>query len=279
MKVNKITESKKNGSKKEIEIIEFDSLNEFYKYITETEVNNAFKNWKDSLPSNTGSKKFTGTNSFEEAVNLFKYGWKEEAENLTQKLKAIEKETMVKTKQKPCLSVVGYQAVVPLYLQGVPNNMVNKKMVPIKQKVVTINKSISYAAKITKEQILEESIKALQMIKKIESQGVRCNLNVAWATAADDKTLIIKIKVKSANEKLNVSKLAFPLVNPSMLRRLAFRFLEVYPGTTYKFTWGYGTPLSSFEIKKYLNEKEYILPRFIKQEVNSIDDLNNLILD
>lgn len=277
MKVKKTLENKVNGSKKEIEIVEFDSLNEFYKYITETEVNNAFKNLP--LHSNTGSKKFTGTDTFSEAVNLFKYGWKEEAENLTQKLKAIEKETMVKTKQKPCLSVAGYQVVVPLYLQGVPNNMVNKKMVPVKQKVVTINKPISYAAKITKEQILEESIKALQMIKKIESQGVRCNLNIAWAVNADDKTIIVKIKVKSANEKMNISKLAFPLVHPSMLRRLAFRFLEVYPGVTQKFTWGYGYPLSSYEMKKYFDEKEYILPRFMKQEVNSVDDLDNLILD
>lgn len=277
MKVNKKLESKMNGSKKEIDIVEFDSLNEFYKYITETEVNDIFKN--KPLKSDIGSESFTGTSSFAEAINLFKYGWKEEAKILTQKLKAIEKETMVKTKQKPCLSVAGYQAVVPLYLQGVPNNMVNKKMVPVKQKVVTINKSISYAAMTTKEQILEESVKALQMIKKIESQGVRCNLNIVWASAVDDKTLIFKIKIKSANEKLNVSKLAFPLVHPSMLRRLAFKFLEVYPGTTKKFISGYGMPLSSYDLKKYINEKEYILPRFMKQEVNSVDDLNNLILD
>lgn len=277
MKVNKKLESKMNGSKKEIDIVEFDSLNEFYKYITETEVNDIFKNIP--LKSDIGSESFTGTSSFAEAINLFKYGWKEEAKILTQKLKAIEKETMVKTKQKPCLSVAGYQAVVPLYLQGVPNNMVNKKMVPVKQKVVTINKSISYAVMTTKEQILEESVKALQMIKKIESQGVRCNLNIVWASAVDDKTLIFKIKIKSANEKLNISKLAFPLVHPSMLRRLAFRFLEVYPGTTKKFIFGYGMPLSSYDLKKYINEKEYILPRFMKQEVNSVDDLNNLILD
>ena len=258
------------------EIIEFDSLNEFYSYITTTEINKAFEH--KSLHSIHGSEDFTGTKSFEEAVELFKNGWTEKAKELTQKLKVIENEVEVNTKQKPCLSMQGYQAVVPLYLHGVPNNMVNKKMVPVKQKVITINKPISYAARISKQQILEESIKALQVIKKIEAQGVRCNLNIVWAVSAG-KTIIVKVRIKSSTEKLNISKLAFPLVNPSMLRRLAFRFLEVYPGVTEAFTWGYGTPVNTLDIKDELEDDSYYLPRFLKQEVNSINDLENVILN
>lgn len=132
-------------------------------------------------------------------------------------------------KPRTCLGVQDYQAVVPLYLMGVPNNMVTKKMVPMKQKVITLNKSIDYNAGVSADDIMDESIKAMQIVKKLEAQGYRCNLNIVLGTSAGSKQFIIKVRIKSANEKLNISKLALPLVHPSMLRRLFFRFIEVYP--------------------------------------------------
>src|SRR5699024_11437952 len=68
-----------------------------------------------------------------------------------------------------------------------------------------------------------------------------------------------------SNEKLNISKLAFPLVNPSMLRRLFFRFIEVYPNVTNSFVCGYGRPADSDEIRKIF-KNEYLLPNFIRKD-------------
>ena len=265
---------------KTVESVEFDSLNEFYNYITNTPFNKTFCWHKHS--SVDGTKEFTKTENFEEAIELFKNGWSDMATDLVKKLKVVESKTQPTMKPKSTLSVCGYQAVVPLYLQGVPNNMVNKKMVPVKQKVITLNKSICYSCMITTEQIIEESIKTLQIIKKLESQGYRCNLNILWAVSEKfgntGKRFAIKVRIKSANEKLNVSKLAFPLVHPSMLRRLFFRFLEVYPNVTDRFKNGYGYPMLDNVLKdaNFHKNGEYLLPEKKKKnidEISSIDDL------
>ena len=183
-------------------------------------------------------------------------------------------------KPKNVLGVTGYQAIVPLYLQGVPNNMVTKKMTPVKQKVITMNKSIDYNGGVNADQIIEESIKAMQIVKKLEAQGYRCNLNIVLGTTAGypSKQFVVKVRIKSANEKLNVSKLAFPLVHPSMLRRLFFRFIEVYPHVTKSFVSGYGSPATSNEMRNIF-KGEYLLPNFIKKDVNAIktiDDIENI---
>ena len=259
----------------ETEVIEYDSLKEFYDYLCKTPFNDAFR-WANHASVN-GDYYFTQTNSFDEAVELFKNGWSDMATKLVQKLKVVENKTELTMKPKNVLSVAGYQAIVPLYLQGVPNNMVTKKMTLVKQKVITLNKSIDYSAGVNTDKIIEESIKAMQIIKKIEAQGYRCNLNIVIGSSKE-KRFIVKIRVKSANEKMNVSKLAFPLVHPSMLRRLFFRFIEVYPNVTKSFVSGYGSPATSSEMREIF-KGEYLLPNFIKKDVDKIkgiEDLENI---
>lgn len=258
------------------ETVEFGSLSEFYKYICDTPINEVFR-WEEHS-SVSGSYKFTKTNSFDEAVELFKNGWSDMATKLVQRLKVKENQMQQTMKPKQTLSVCGYQAVVPLYLQGVPTNMINKKMVPAKQKVITINKSIDYNAGVSSDTIIEESIKAMQIVKKLEAQGLRCNLNIVLGTKESNKEIFIKVRIKSANEKLNISKLAFPLVHPSMLRRLFFRFIEVHPTITKSFVYGYGMPAHSSDLRKAF-PNEYLLPNIIYKNVNkinNIDDLENL---
>ena len=260
------------------EVVEYDNLHEFYEYLIHTPFNDAFCWAKHS--SVDGDYYFTKTRDFSEAVELFKNGWSDMATKLVQKLKVIESKTEPTMKPRTCLGVQGYQAIVPLYLQGVPNNMVTKKMTPVKQKVITLNKSIGYNGRVSADQIIEESIKAMQIVKKLEAQGYRCNLNIVLGTTAGypSKQFIVKVRIKSANEKLNVSKLAFPLVHPSMLRRLFFRFIEVYPNVTNSFVCGYGRPADSDEIRKIF-KNEYLLPNFIRKDVNKIkgiDDLENI---
>lgn len=268
MRTNQITEK--------TEVVEYDSLHEFYEYLIHTPFNDAFC-WAKHF-SVDGDYYFTKTRDFSEAVELFKNGWSDMATKLVQKLKVIESKTEPTMKPKNVLGVAGYQAIVPLYLQGVPNNMVTKKMTPVKQKVITLNKSIDYSGGVSADQIIEESIKAMQIVKKLEAQGYRCNLNIVLGSSEPDIKLYVKIKIKSANEKLNVSKLAFPLVHPSMLRRLFFRFIEVYPHVTKSFVSGYGSPAKSSELREVF-KGEYLLPNFIKKDVNkikTIDDLENI---
>lgn len=274
----KVTRLRQKATDKCItEVIEYSSLSEFYDYIVNTPYNKTFEN--RSHLSVTGSKEFTETYNFDEAVNLLKNGWVDMSTKLTQKLNIADKNLRSNRRPKTILSVQGYQAVVPLYLNGCPQNMVNSKMVSVKQKIVTLNKSVTYSAYITTKQIEDESVKAMRIVKRLESQGYRCNLNIVLGVFKGTRRFIVKVRVKNANEKLNVSKLAFPMVHPSMLRRLFFRFIEVYPKVTSVFSYGYGQPVKGGALREFLDKKEILLPDTIVKDVNkitSVEDLENL---
>ena len=254
-------------------IREFDSLNDFEQYITNTPLNKVFQ-WKE-LSSVSGDYGFTHTHSYDEAVKLLKDGWQDKAQELTKKLSVVKNQVVSTQVQKVIYDVVGFQASVPRYLQGIPTSMVNKKLVPIKQKIITLDKDISYNGGITTEQIIEASVQTLQLIKKIEAQGIRVNLNLVWGTSAGHTKEVVKVRLKSANERLNISKLAFPLVHPSMLRRLFFRYLEVAPTITDAYGFGYGSPLDGFQLKTYC-EGEYVLPRLFDGNLSSLGDLSTI---
>lgn len=266
-------ETTKTYGNKTSYIREFDSLNEFESYITNTPLNEAFR-WK-TLASVSEGYGFTQTHSYEEATKLFKDGWSSMAQDITKKLKVIKNQVVDAHVQKVLYDVVGFQASVPRYLQGIPTSMVNKKLVTVKQRVITLDKDISYNCGITTEQIIEASVQTLQLIKKIEAQGIRVNLNLIWGTSAGDTKEVAKIRLKSANERLNISKLAFPLVHPSMLRRLCFRYLEVAPTVTKSYTWGYGKPLDGSQLKTYCKD-EYVLPRLFDGNLATLGDLSSI---
>ena len=266
-------ETTKTYGKNTSYIREFDSLNEFESYITNTPLNDTFR-WQ-KLSSTNGSYSFTQTQSYEEATKLLKDGWSSMAQEITKKLNVIKNQVVNEHVQKILYDVVGFQASVPRYLQGIPTSMVNKKLVPVKQKVITLNKDISYNCGIKTEQIIEASVQTLQLIKKIEAQGIRVNLNLVWGVAAGDTKEVAKVRLKSANERLNISKLSFPLVHPSMLRRLCFRYLEVAPTVTKQYTWGYGAPLDGSQLKTYCKD-EYVLPRLFDGNLASLGDLSSI---
>ena len=266
-------ETTKTYGKKTSYIREFDSLNEFESYITNTQLNETFR-WQ-KLSSTDGSYGFTQTHSYEEATKLFKDGWSSMAQDITKKLKVIQNQVVDAHVQKVPYDVVGFQASVPRYLQGIPTSMVNKKLVPVKQRVITLDKDISYNCSITTAQIIEASVQTLQLIKKIEAQGIRVNLNLVWGVTAGDTKEVVKIHLKSANERLNISKLAFPLVHPSMLRRLCFRYLEVAPTVTKSYTWGYGAPMDGSQLKTYCKD-EYVLPRLFDGNLATLGDLSSI---
>lgn len=253
-------------------VCEFESLKEFYDYICNTPLNETFR-WGELSSTRTSRGDWYGTNTFNEATDLFKNGWQFGAEELTKKLKVAETQKDVQTTYKNILSMCGYQAIVPLYLQGVPNSMVNKKIVPIKNKVITINKTISVSASVSSETMKAESVKCFQIIKKIEQSGIRVNLNLMISTGH----ACVKIRLKSTNEKLNISKLAFPLVHPSMFRRLYFRFIETYPTMPKNYRYGYGRVPNESEFKAVCGKGEIVLPTLLRG--NTEDEIQRLSVD
>lgn len=259
---------------------QFDSLEEFYNYICSTPFNAAFR-WAhhSSVEQSHHKTNWTGTETFDDAVMLMKRGWSDMAQKLVNKLRVLDKKAQPVQKRRPVNSVAGYQPIVPLYLAGVPTSMVSHKMVPVKQKVVNLTKVFNYHAGISSETIIEESVKVMQVVKKLEAQGYRVNVDVALGSQSDGRTLAISIRIKSANERLNVSKLAFPMVHPSMLRRLMLRYIEVCPNTTRGYVDGYGRPSDRAVMQKLL-PNSVVIPAVWNVEldkINSIEDIKGVV--
>lgn len=260
-------------------IVEYNSIQEFVDYCMNTPNNDTFKNEFDRMSEQTGRERerFSGTKSLDEALDLMRNGWSEGSEKLSHIFKEKVKATEIGKVRKNVIGVQGYQPVVPLYLANQPENMISSVMKPMKQKIVTLDKDISYSCYVTNEEIMEHSARALRIIHSFESSGYRCNLNVVLGTSSGYNTYYVKVKVKSANERFNISKMTFPLAHTSMLRRLYFKWLEVYPGVPIGYRHGYGRPSGMGELKEVFKD-DYILPKTIDsdlEKIRKVEDLYN----
>lgn len=249
--------------------MEFGSISEFINYIENRENTKKIGN-----ESTTGSHSFTGTHSYKEAMELLRGGWTEEAKKLTQMLNASVSTKEQQMQRKQVRSVAGGQAIVAAYLNGAPNNMMMQKLEPKKQKVITVTKAIGYLAGVSKETISAEAIKALKVVMKLEAQGYRVNLNVMSVSEDCGKAIACKVRVKNANEKLNISKVAFPMCHPSFFRRMVFKFREVFPNN---LLWkSYGATCSKTYYREMMEDHEYLIPNFIHIDVDKTWCLEDL---
>lgn len=253
-------------------IEEFKSLSAFEDYICNTPLNDAFR-WK-TLASSTTEKNFHKTKDFAEALDLLKHGWEDMATKINNTIKLQQQDTPM-LKNKPTYNVAGFQASVPRYLQGIPTSMIDRKKVPQKQKIVTIVKHIGYLSDVQPDVIIENSIKALQIVKKVEALGYRVNLDVmSPAQVFSGQTAVCRVRIKAAGERTNISKIAFPLVHGDMLRRMIFRFREVHPDINKDWVDNYGASIyDRNKAKSFLHEGEHYLHNFIHSVEYEIEQM------
>lgn len=255
-------------------VTEYHSLTEFLSDITSRPNNTFFKDRHSSetYESTSTRDKWYNTEDFQQASYLLTHGWDSAAKKMATKVKLTNATSTAVRSSKPAYGVVGSQASVPRYLQGIPTNMVSRQMTYAKQKVVTITKGISYNSRWKPDDILAECIKALQIIQSMENGGQRVRLNVIWCvTAGNGKAhTICKVCVKQPDERLNLSKMAFALAHPSMLRRIFFKWMETDDFTKHDMGYAYGYPASQDVRNKVLEENEYYIPE-------KIEDMDALI--
>lgn len=241
-------------------VVVFNSIGDFVKCISNAEENKYFKGQWCSSKARLDS--WSGGLSLEQAIDTLQHGWNEGAAKMERQLKEIKADDRLIKEYKNVLDVCGYQAIVPLYMNGVPNCMLQKKMQRKKQKIITINRSVSVSSKVSSDMLMAESMKVLQIIYKLEKSGYRINLNLVISTGI----YAVKIRLKSANERLSVSKLAFPLVHTAMFRKLFFRFIETSEFTTRFHTDGYGTVPHQEEMDQICSSnKEIHLPTILSR--------------
>lgn len=254
--------------KKEIEgskMIIFNSISEVVKFNRETEKTRFYKNYH--MSDEHGRYDFTKTGSYEEAEDLLLHGWDSMAEKLTKKVGNVKCQNGYKNKM--IYSMQGYQACVPRYLQGMPDSMISNKRIVTKQKVLNIVKDFGYSGATSTETIENESIKVLKVVNDLESRGYRVNLSIVFVSNGRRYTGM-QIKIKNASQRMNIKQMAFPLVHPSMFRRIVFGLIERLPETS-NFGHGYGR-CTEYNQTKHLFKGEYFIPRIVSEkEITDIE--------
>lgn len=212
--------------------------------------------------SRTGSERFTGTKSYNEAKELFRHGYTEILPKIKTGVAANLKRTESRPRRTIENNVVGYAPNVPNAIMGLPNSMILTRTTPQKTKTVSIVVGITENCGTNAEEFIESGIAALGVVNTLELRGYRVNLKVAFYVAKESNDRAFgTVNVKDYREHLDLQKLCFPLANPSMFRRFGFKWLETIPGIKEHWSFGYGSQINDLDFIKenFLADNEYFI--------------------
>lgn len=193
--------------------------------------------------SETGSKSFTGTASFEQADNLRRKGDKKSLAMLNKyKIKFdkyIQYNNGYKIKQRN--DIHGFVPIVPNAKIGLPLSMINQSRESKKVKGIDIFYNVSVRCYTRTDDIARKGAIMLSLIDALERKGFRVNLKVGSVAMQENTVHGVITTLKRYDEPLNIRKLAYYLVNPSCLRRTFFKLKESISELTDITNEGYGT--------------------------------------
>ena len=222
----------------------FDSLNEYSRYL-EQPMSDLFQ-YHGRECSKSGSKQFTGTQSWEDAENLLKFGDKENLDKLHTKMLQQRFTGTGETKHiETYRSFVGYAPHVPSYIAGHPKTMLRKRVVKtVDAGILNVMYSPVAHGGVDADDLLDASLAVMNFVDSLEKQDYKVNLYTIITSRRRNETVAQIVKIKSSDDYTNIGKAVYPMVNPSFLRRHFFRFMEVTKEVTEReFCNTYGQPV------------------------------------
>ena len=220
----------------------------------------------------SGREEFTGTESYEIAEKMLVNGY---LEILPKLRKDVKNKNKISSKYAsdiqhsvPHTAPVGYVPCVPAALLSLPNSMITVDRKPMKRKTLSIIYSVSANASTNASWFSEAGAAMLSAIDITEKSGIQTEIWMNFYAAKCDNELVFPtVKIKNYGERYSLQKISFPIANPSMFRRIGFKWLETSPDITVKdFRYGYGSSPgfdvlnANVKIKQntYLLSAEYI---------------------
>lgn len=227
----------------------YDNVGDFVEWLRKTPQTKKGKEYSASTQTSDYATSFAGTESFEAAQELLDNG-----DAILSRM-IMEQAVSIKAKSKTGYMrsngiVSGPQGFVPnigAYLTGHPNNMVNiRQTFKPMSKVLNIVYNITVNYEVKTNQMISAASKVACAISTLETKGYRVNVYIGnychnFKSEAKNSEVGFIIKIKDAGKPLDPLRIAYPLANPSMLRRHGFAF---YERADYKLPSTYGTPTS-----------------------------------
>lgn len=257
----------------------FDSLNQYLDVIKSRKPNAVFENEKE-LASESEGFSFTHTNSYSEADELARVGYKEGLD----KLKAANNKTRhlgSTVKALPSTGVVGFAPHVPNAITGVPNSMITTQRVEQRAKVISILYYMGGSCRIGTNSFIEAGKNVLNVIYSLELQGYRVALNVITSFCANKERAFSIVQIKNWRQPSNPLKISYPLIHPSFFRRHGIKWVETTPELSDRgFLGGYGYPLDVSEgsttddRRKWLKDNGILQDGWFYTERKEAEDLD-----
>lgn len=273
---------KTNASGGKTVVERFDNVSLFWAGINGKETQKAFKPQEASLGTGKFRFDFTGTNNIEEATKLLLEGDRQNADKVLQSVMAIKRQVGKETKrQRVGTGVVGFAPNVPNFLAGVPRNMITATPSKRKDKIINLVYNIGAGCTIEKETLQQAVINLAGAIVALEAGGARVQVFANWTVYETKRGggkhfTSLFVKIKSAAQPLDVLKMVYPLGHPSMLRRHAFRWMEITKDIPDCFRGGYGSQVAPTEVGQICADAGVKCDRVLDYKVASDNDYKAL---
>jgi len=207
--------------------------------------------WRGYKASIKTDDSWTGTRTFEEAMNLATYGWPEGRKKLLDNLQIAAKKQVSRTHAKN-YDVGGMYPDVPMYCAGEPAYMVTQENeIRHSKPIVRLLLQKFVSAMVSSENIMNQGAAILSCVDSLENDGHSCEIEMvlsgAWTRMSGTKQEIRWI-AKRAGEPLELDRMAFQLIQPAMFRRILFRINEQNPKAE-RGNGSYWIPTNSPEVE------------------------------
>lgn len=203
-------------------------------------------------------KGWSGTSTFQEAVDLAVNGWADGCKRLMTAMAAAQSSPAM----TPALmmDVAGAYPIAALAAAGDPCSMVDLQPVedrvrPIVRLVIQRGGSSAYEP----EEFMNYGAAVLSYIEGLEAANFRVEIEVAFAANIPPVDHYLSVIVKRAEEPMELDRLAYVLTHPAFFRRIAFAVKESTPGVAEHLkAQAYGFSRSPREDE--VDPKQIILP-------------------
>jgi hypothetical protein len=186
---------------------------------------------------------WSGTKTYEEAVEQFSNGLPETAERLKKSLGHFRANANINTpRNRPNNHYYGYSPNIPAAIIGLPKSMRRIEKHPQKTKTIGILWDCCQNCGYEADTLRKAGETVLQLVFALEIRGYRVNLDgIPFNGNCDDNREVITIiNLKKYGQPMDILKLSFPVTSPAMFRRFGFKWAETIPEFSGDKVVGYG---------------------------------------
>lgn len=211
-------------------------------------------------------KGWYGVDSWDEAIELLRDGYKPVVERLKATLKS---KTDTEKKTQVVNAVQGFMPSVPLALKNIPQCMLTLDRNVPAARVIDLYYDMTANSDTDIDQFIKAGEAMLSVIIGLEKQGYRFNLYAvqSYTRHSDYKADFLCVKVKSSDKPIDIKRMSFALIHPAFFRVIGFDWESKSPiardigsGRGRGFYYDFSSKEKKEIIKEIFGENAHYLP-------------------